>query len=403
MSEYRCLVLSAEGGTSWRRIEAATEKGALAALAADGLTALEIRSGAATLWERLNRPVGQGRALGLADQALVLTQLGMLVRSGLPVDRSLDLLREQAPRRAQRELLGEVLARVRAGGGLAASLEERRAFPPYAVGVIRSAEQAGRLGSALGSVAERMTLAAATRRQLVTALTYPAAVLVASLLALGLVLMLVVPQFEPLFAGHEAQLPLLTRAVLALSRLAVADGLLIAAALAGAGAVALLLARTEAARAALGRWSGSVPGFALREQYLAGQLCGVLGTLIENGVPVLRALQLARGTVGSARWRALLGGAEQRVREGMSLSRALGETGLLPGTAIRLIEVGERTGRLAETCSQASAVIAATARARIDRLVALANPVAIVLLGGLVAMLVAGVMLGIFAMGDFAG
>lgn len=402
MNEYRCLVASAEGGISWRRIEAANEKGALARLAADGLVAIEIRSGAMTLWERLNRPVLSGRALSLADQALILTQLGMLVRSGLPVDRSLDLLREQAPRKAQRSLLGEVLAQVRAGGGLAAALRESGAFPPYVIGVVRSAEQTGRLGSALGSVAERMTLAAGTRRQLVTALTYPAAVLAATLIALMIVLTLVVPQFEPLFAGNEDRLPVLTRAVLGLSRLAVADGLLIA----GLGGLAILglvlLARSDAARRALSGHRARLPGLALREQYLAAQFCGLLGTLIENGVPVLNALQLTRGTVGSATWRSKLGDAERGIREGRSLSRALGDTLLLPGTAIRLLEVGEKTGRLAETCSQASAVLAAVARARIERVVALANPIAIIGLGGLVALLVAGVMLGIFSMGEFA-
>jgi general secretion pathway protein F len=404
VTEYRCLIVSPEGRSDWRRIDAPSEKAVLASLAADGLVPIDIRSGPMGFWERLNQPVRIGRRLSLADQALILTQMATLVGSGLPVDRSLDLLREQAPRASQRDLLSALHARVRAGGRLSDGLAEAAAFPAYVTGIIRSAERAGRLDAALASIAARLTAAAATRRQLVTALTYPAAVLAATLFALLLVLLLVVPQFEPLFAGNEARLPLLTQAVLASSQ-AARDG----GALALAGAAGLLVAtfwialRRPAIRAAALRVPRLVPGLTLRDQYLTAQFCGLMSTLIDNGVPVLSALQLAREAVGSARWRQALDDAERRVREGASLSQALAAGGVVPTTAVRLIEVGERTGRLAETLAQAGLVLGDSARARIERAVALANPVAIVSLGGLVALLVAGVMLGIFSIGDFAG
>ncbi|WP_114952129.1 type II secretion system F family protein [Sphingosinicella terrae] len=403
MTGYRCLVVTPEGRSDWRRIEASSEQSALVRLAADGHEVIDIRRGDPTLVERLNQPVRLRRTLSLPDQSLILTQLATLVQSGLPVDRSLDLLRDQMARPAQRELLAEALSRVRAGDGLAAALEARGAFPAFVTGVIRAAEQAGRLGHALQSVAERMALAAATRRQLATALTYPAAVLAATLFALGLVLTLVVPQFEPLFAGSEARLPALTRAVLALSRLTIDHGLELLLALVLLLATPVLLLRSGRLQPWIQRHRRLVPGLGLRDQYLAGQFCGLLGTLLDNGVAVVRALQLARETIGSDRWRRHLAAVEQRVREGERLSSALGRDELVPATAVRLMEVGERTGRLAETSIQASAVLGAAARARIERAVALANPIAIVGLGGLVALLVAGVMLGIFSLGDFAG
>lgn len=403
MTLYRCLVVSAEGRSEWRRIEAASERGAATRLAADRLVPIEIRCGAVSLAERLDRPVRLGRAIGTAEQALILGQLTTLVRSGLPVDRSLDLLREQAPRAAVRDLIGQVLARVRAGGGLAGALEERAVFPAYATGVIRAAERAGRLGEALASVAERMAAAAATRRRLVTALTYPAAVLATTVLALLLVLTLVVPQFAPIFAGEEARLPVLTRSVLWLSALVTDGGLMLLAALLSLGGLIALALRSATGAALLRRQRSRIPGTALRDQYLAAQLCGLLATLLGNGVAVTAALPLARGAMGSRSWRAHLGAVERRVREGASLSAAFGRDGPVPATAIRLMEVGERSGRLAETCAQAGAVLSETAQARIERALALVNPVAIVTLGAVVAALVAGVMLGIFSLGDFAG
>lgn len=403
MTLYRCLTVSSEGRSGWRLVEAPTEAGAVSRLAALGLTAIDVRSGKATLAERLNQPVRLGSKVGLAEQSLILTQLALLVRSGLPVDRSLDLLREQAPRAAQREFLGEVLARVRAGSGLAAAIDGHGVFPLYVVGVVRSAEKAGRLGEALTSLAARMAGAAATRRQLVTALTYPAAVLAATLLALLLVLVGVVPQFEPLFAGEEDRLPALTRAVLALSWAANEHGLLLLLLLLVPPVLLWLFLRSPSGAALQADHRHRIPGMRLRDQYLAAELMALLGTLLGNGVSVVAALPLAGGAIGSARWRRHLSDVERRVREGESLSRALGRADLVPRTAIRLIEVGERSGHLADTCRQAGQVLGDAARARIERIVSLANPIAIVSLGGIVAMLVAGVMLGIFAMGDFAG
>lgn len=403
MNEYRCLVISAEGRRDWRLVEAPSESGAVAHLMADGLTPIDVRSGAMSLGERLSQPIRIGRRLGLAEQSLLLNQLAMLVRSGLPVDRSLDLLREQAPRAGQRDLLAQALLQVRAGHGLATALERQDAFPDYVVGVIRAAETAGRLGPALKSLAERMTVASATRRQLVTALTYPAAILAATLAALILVLIVVVPQFEPVFAGGEARLPTLTRFVLALSALVNDRGPWLLAALLGLPLILAAAMRSDVAMRLLENHRHRVPGLALRDQYLAGQFVGVLGTLVGNDVAVIRALPLARTTISSWRWRRHIGEVEQFIREGGSLSRGLAAGGLVPSTAVRLIEVGERTGRLADTCLQASEIMGDAARARIDRIVSLANPIAIMGLGGVVALLIGGVMLGIFALGDFAG
>lgn len=403
MTEYRCLVVTPQGRENWRVIEAGSQDGAIARLLSDGLTPLEVRTGALSIRDRLDQPVRLSFGPGLAEQALILTQLAMLVRAGLPVDRSLDLLRDQSPKAAQRELLGQALQSVREGSGLAKALEERGLFPEYVIGVLRSAEQSGRLGDALASIAERMTIASATRRQLVTALTYPAAVLMATIVALVLVLTIVVPQFEPVFAGQEDRLPSLTRLVLALSAGVRDHGVIVPVAILALVLLARLFLGSDAGARLMDRFRDRIPGLALRDQYLASQFAGMLATLLANGVTVVRALPLARSAIGSRRWKRHVEAVERSVREGRSLSGALMTGSLVPRTAIRLIEVGERSGELADTCLKASTIMGEGARARIERLVSLANPIAIVSLGGIVALLVAGVMLGIFALGDFAG
>jgi len=402
MTAFRCLVISGEGRSDWRTIEAFDEQTAVSRLISDGLTPLQVHSGRLTLAEQLNQPIKLGRRLPIAEQALIFTQLATLVQSGLPVDRSIDLLRDQATRQAQRTMLHDILAEVRSGQGLAAAFERQQSFPDYAIGVMRAAEKSGKLGPALESLANRMTAVSATRRQLTTALTYPAAVLAATFMALVLVLTVVVPQFAPIFADEEDRLPTLTRVVLGLSGLVLEHGLLMLAAIIAATALLWALLRS-ANLDSLNRLRRLVPGMSLRDQYLAAQFMGVLGTLIGNGVSVIAALPLAQKAIGSKRWHHHIAGVEQAVREGTMLSRALGRQPFVPATAVRLIEVGERSGKLADTCLKASAIMGEAARARIDRIVSLANPVAIIFLGGIVAMLVAGVMLGIFALGDFVG
>lgn len=218
MAEYRCEYLGVSGRREWRTIEAVSETSAASRLVAEGATPLAIRTGPLTIQERLRQPVRLTGRPGVAEQALLLTQLAVLIRSGLPVDRSLDLLRDQSPSRTRREALAAMLEDVRGGSGLAAAMRRRGLFPAYVVGVIAAAEMTGRLAEALTSVSERVTALAATRRQLITSLTYPVAVLAATVLALGLVLTVVIPQFEPSFAGNEERLPGLTVAVLAASQ-----------------------------------------------------------------------------------------------------------------------------------------------------------------------------------------
>lgn len=403
MSAWRCLVITPDGVTDWREVDAPNEDAVLARLSAEGVTALEISQNGGSLLARLNQPLAFGRKLPVSDQALVLSRLATLVSSGLPVDRSLDLLREQATRSRQRVILGRMLATVREGSGLARAFDEQKLFPAYVVGVVRAAERSGGLGAALQSLAERLTLAASTRRQMAAALTYPAAILAATIAALAIVLTFVIPQFDLMFAGQEDKLPVSTQIVLALSRTANAHPVLLMSGLLLPPLLLYAFLRSAEGRHLIDRHGRWLPFFALRDQYLAAQFVGILATLLTNGVKVVDALPLARDAIGSGRWRHYAARTERAIREGTSLSAALSQDALLPVTAIRLVEVGERSGRLAATCAQASLIIGEAARTRIERIVALANPIAIIALGALVAGLVGSVMLGIFALGDFAG
>ncbi len=402
MTAFRCEVITAAGRLERLQIEAPTTQAAAAQLIAEGGTPIAIRTGVPSWLDRLNEPFSVSSGFGVGAQALLLTQLAALVRAGLPVDRSLDLLAEQANRRGQRRTLQAVVKSVRSGDGLAHAFASARIGPDWVVGVLRSAEQSGGLADALASLAARLSELTRTRRELIGALTYPAAVLAATLVALALVLLIVVPQFEPIFEGQEAKLPLLTQVVLWLSDHA-SMMLLVGAALSLAPlAVLLLLRRFPVLARRFERIYPYIPGMRLRDQYLAAQFSGLLATLLDNGMTLVRALPLIAASLSSRRWRRHLRAVEVALKQGSALSPALLKESFVPVTLVRLLEVGERTGGLSETAQEASRIIDEAARARMQRIISLANPIAIMSLGALVAALIAGVMLGIFAIGDFA-
>lgn len=403
MIEFRISAVDKSG----RKIElvrhAEAEMECARQLMAEGMTPISIKSGSIGLMERLNKPISLGASVNNNDQALILNQLAILTQSGLPVDRSLDLLGDQLTGKKQKEIITQILSDVRSGNSLAEAMDAREIFPRWVIGVIRSSEIGGNLAHALQSVADQMKRGNETRTKLITALTYPAAVLLATIAALALVLVFVVPQFKPIFEGSEDKLPDLTNMVIALS-----DNITTTIPLAIMGIIILMLLlimflKSDRGNALRQNHPKFFPGQALRDQYLSAQFSGLMGTLILNGVNILMAFKLSKEAMNSKRWRDQLSDVETRIREGTHLSDALRLAPAFPRTVRRLIEVGEHSGKLGDTCRQASNIMQDAAVSRIERIVSLVNPIAIIMLGGLVALLVAGVMLGIFALGDFAG
>lgn len=401
MTEYRCLTIGADGKTSWQRLNANDEAACIEQLVRQNVTPLQITSGSMGLAERLNQPISF-KIVSSAANALEMRQMATLVKAGLPIDRSLDLLRDQMADKRQRNRFAAMLQTVRNGDGLADAMTGVGGYPKWSIGIVRAAQASGHMADALSAIAERMEREQSVRSRLITALTYPAAVMIATVAALIIVLTVVVPQFAPVFAGEEDKLPGLTLAVLWLSKSADNYAFLAFFIISGL-AIFVIFALRFADLSTKQKIKRFLPAMGLRNQYIAAQYTGLLATLILNGVKAVRALALARDGLSSASWISEMEEVEVKVRQGVRLSDALVQSRLFPTTAARLVEVGERTGNLGETLLQASNIMGEAVNARIERVVSLVNPLAIIILGALVALLVAGVMLGIFSLGEFAG
>jgi general secretion pathway protein F len=291
-----------------------------------------------------------------------------------------------------------LLARITQGQSLAGSLAQEPKLPIYYVGVVRAAEGGGKLAIGLDSLARSMKLADQTRQQLVSSLTYPALVLASTVVALLFVLTFVIPNFEPLFEGETARLPALTRGVLALSHGVNDHGLLIAAcAVLGITSIWAWL-RTELFQ---NWWQARLASpsrlFDLIRTIHAGRACRILGTQMTSGVAVPEALEAAAQAAGSRLYTNKLKQAAMRIREGAGMAEVMATSRLFPETAVKLAQVGEASGKLGAMLIEAAQLFEAQSKLRLERLVAIANPLAIIILGGLVAAMIASVMIGIFS------
>jgi general secretion pathway protein F len=396
--QFRCVALDTQGMSHESMILATSEAQAVAQLGAKGLTPILITQRGPSLVEVLSREVNFSRSLSMSELTALTERLALLLGAGLTITQCFDLEARGAGRKATKAFASRQLARINEGQSLAESLIQEPGLPAYFVGVVRAAERGGRLAQGLDGLARSMKLANQTKQQLLASLTYPALVLMSTLIALIFVLVYVIPNFEPLFEGETARLPWLTRAVLALSHAVNGHALLLLV----SGMAALLglwlLSRSQAYQnwwqARLASSSGL---FDLIRTIYAGRTCRVMGTQLCNGVPVPEALDAAADAAGSRFYDKRLKACALRIREGASMADVMAQSQLFPETAVKLAQVGEVSGRLGPMLIEAAQLFEAQAKLRLERLVAVANPLAIMLLGGLVAAMIASVMIGIFS------
>ncbi|WP_265587994.1 type II secretion system F family protein [Sphingomicrobium arenosum] len=399
MAEWRARVVTAEGKRDERIVIADARDEAVVRLIAQGDTPLQVRTGPLSLRERLDQPVHLTSAAGVGEIASLLDRFAILLEAGLPLVDAVRLLEEQVVSTRQRAWLREVAVRLEAGQEVHEAFAARAVLPGWVLGLIEASARSGDLVGTLRDAATRLSTIDEARRAIVTAMTYPMVVLVGTILAVAIILTTVVPQFAPLFEGEEARLPQATLWVLALASLVERHGtFLLLAVIALPMALTAFLRRPPWRAALLAR--SSFPGRQLRDQYLAGRTCSILGGLLSKGVLLPDALRLASAGTSSERWRRDLLAIRERLFEGDMPSRAFARTRVFPVSVVALVEVGERSGRLGPTLERAGQIMSSIASSRINRLISLVNPAMIVLLGVIVATLVSGVMMGIFALGD---
>lgn len=331
------------------------------------------------------------------EQAILTRQLASLLIAGLPLDEALTVLTDQSERDYIRELVAAIRAEVLGGHSFANALEQHpRDFPDIYRALVAAGEHTGKLGLVLSRLADYIEQRNALKQKIVLAFTYPAIV---TIIALGIVTFLlsyVVPQVVNVFASTKQHLPFLTVLMMALSGFvrhwwwAILIGV----------ALAAYSARTVLAQAgprlAFDRWLLTAPlAGKLVRGYNTVRFASTLSILTAAGVPILRALQAAGETLSNRAMLTNIDDAIVRVREGTSLSRALGNTKAFPPVLVHLIRSGEATGDVTTMLERAADGEARELERRTMFLTSLLEPLLILAMGGVVLVIVLAVMLPI--------
>ena len=401
MPAYSFEALTADGQTEKGLLEADTARAARSLLRTRGLVPLVVEptstqhaNGGGT---GLNRTLWSSRVYNASALAVWTRQMAGLVASGLPLERALAALTEEAEDERQRHLLATLRAEVNAGSTFARALQQHpREFSAVYVAVIAAGEQSGALGPGLDNLADDLESREALKGKLIGASLYPAIV---SLVAVVIVLFLVtyvVPQVASVFAGSKRTLPFLTVAMLALSDAVRHWGWLGALMLVVASSGLVLARRNDAWRLRMdAAWLGLPLVGRLSRGYNAARFASTLAMLAGAGVPILKALQTAAETLNNRAMRADALDALVLVREGSPLASALAGKKRFPGLLAMFARLGEQTGQLPVMLQRAANQLGTEVQRRAMQLATILEPLLIVAMGGIVMLIVLAVLMPI--------
>jgi type II secretory pathway component PulF len=346
---------------------------------------------------------GGDHGLGDRESAEILLSLADLLSAGADMRSALDVLlsRAQGSRVANacRRLLREISAGQALDAAFAKTLAPRHGF---VAALVAAGEASGDLPQALRRAGEMLEAAIKLRQQLVAALAYPLFVLISTLAAAGVILLAVVPSLEPLVSeGGEGSAPILS-GLLAASRLLREHGLVLGGGLGVVIALTLALGRAGLLAGPLDRMWLAGPWRRTTCALAFGGFSMSLGAMLSAGAPMSEALRLAIGAVRSDLAKTRLRIVLQQVRQGVSLSQALQAVKGFPPTIVRLVSVGESTGALGRMLQRSGKLEEAAAVRDIEAAARLLGPALIVLLGGLIGLMMAGLLSGVTELGQAA-
>jgi len=390
---FRYQALDAVGRPVSGVVQADTPREARSQLRAQGLlpSALERVQARA----RARQPWARG--LSAAELSLLTRQMATLLDSGLTLEQALAALMEEAEAPLTREVLGGVKAEIMAGASLASALGSyARSFPEFYRALVHGGEESGALPIVLQHLADYLDARQALRQKTSLALLYPILVTTVALAIVTGLLVYVVPQVVQVFQQSRQALPWLTRGLIGLSDfLRAAWPYLAAAAGAGAFAVHMALRRPALRR----RWHAlllTVPWVgSLVRGVDTSRFASTLAILVAGGVPLLGALASAARVMGNSVMRDAVERTIERVREGVSLARALGETRAFPPLLVHLVASGEASGKLEQMLNRAARLETQALERRLAVFLTLLEPVMILVMGAVVLLIVLAILLPI--------
>ncbi len=322
------------------------------------------------------------------------TQLRTLLRAGLPLAQSMELLMEQQPSRSFRAMLRKVYQQITSGVALSDAFQSLGdVFPRLYANSLRAGERSGELPTVLDRFVAYQRLVEGVRKKIIGALTYP---LILVMLSIGLMVLLmayVIPRFNEFYVGLDQELPLVTRVVTGIATF-VSDNLLWFAIAAVAAGIGLKMwAGTPAGRRSVDRWILRIPILGrLGQLFALSQFSRSMALLLGGGTPMVPALETASRSVKNQHVAERFLQCVPEVQEGQALSETLERTGLVPHLALAMFRVGESTGALPDMLTNTSEFFDEEIEFTLGRIVTIIEPAILVFMG----LMITGLLLAVY-------
>ena len=396
-------------------LEGATQAGVIAHLQSLGL--IPIRAAEVAVTGALAKPgvlqaspstpttswslTGRGR-VSQTDLNLVTRELATLLRAGLPLDRSMEILIGLAEKESVSQLLSAIRNDVRGGASLSKSLDSHRnVFSRFYINMVKAGEAGGSLGNVLMRLADYMERAAELKDTVISALIYPVILFLVAVSSVLILVVFVVPQFKQIFDQSRKALPFATDVVLTTGIFLRQNWpIILAAVILGIW----MLNRSLNSPVSRPKWDAKFLRWPIMGNLIAkvemARFSRSLATLLQNGVPLLAGLSILKETLGNSVFREAVDVVARELKEGRGMAKPMLEAKVFPKLAVQMIGVGEETGKLDEMLVQVAEVYDREVAAAIKRALALIEPVMIVGLALLIGGIIMSILVAMFDLMD---
>jgi type II secretory pathway component PulF len=402
MPEFAYIARDLSGNRVEGTLAAGTEREAVATLSGRDLFPLKVASADGRAAGKQGSPRVRARIM-----AGTYGQLSALLGSGVPLLRSLEVIREQTPHKNLATVLEDVHSRVQEGATLADAMARHpRAFGELATSIVRAGGEGGFLEEALDRLAKFTEQQDELKSRVVGALAYPTILFILGTLVVNVLIIFFVPKFERLFSRlrERGELPAVTDWLLWLSGVLQTYGIFILAGLFIIGILIRAKLQTDEGRMALDRLRLKVP--VVSNIYLSlavSRFCRVLGTLLTNGVPIVRSLEISADSTGNRVLSTAVREAAENISAGESLAVPLQASGQFPPDVVEMIAVGEQSNSLESVLPHVADSLERDTWRRLDLFVRLLEPLMLVLLASVVLVVVIALLVPVIRMSTTVG
>jgi type IV pilus assembly protein PilC len=325
-------------------------------------------------------------------------ELATLLKAGMPLVQSLDILRQRVSNPLLKSVLDDVYERVRAGSSLSESFEAQGAlFPGVYTASLLAGEKSGSLEQVIRRYVAYVKVISGVKRKTISALVYPTILLALSCVVVGIIVLRVVPEFGAFYNQFDRELPLSTRIIVSFSNFAVAYFFVVVLGVAAVilGFVAWL--KRPGNRRRFDKWMLSIPALGpIAQKFATSQATRTLATLLGGGIPLVNAIDVSARAISNQYLAQELTTAAQQVREGRALASAMMASGAFPDVAIKMVEVGESTGALQEMLNSLSEFYDEEIETSLTRFITMVEPALLVIMGIIIAALLLSLYMPLF-------